>query len=567
MLKFLKFANQMRGKFEYQTLEKATTNPEPAQTEFLLGLLDENAESRFGKQHNFGAIQSISDFRRNIPIRDYEGFRPYINQIISGERSVLTERDPFMFTLTSGTTDEPKYIPVTKRSQELNSSLMRKWLYRAECDHKGLTAKASVGIVSRAVEGLTASGIPFGSASGVIYKNIPWFIRRAYAVPYAVSEIEDYDERYFVLARFALAQRVSFIATPNPTTLLRLARIVGENCEDLIGAIYDGTLGIKLNGQPKLQAELSSLLRPNPQQAWEISAAIDKTGRLRLADCWSDLRMIGCWLGGSVGIQAGKLSAHFGDVPLRDLGYLASEGNFTLPFENDRSSGILAIQNNYYEFITEGEIENQNPTILSAHELEIGKRYEILLTTAAGLYRYKINDIIEVTGFYKCTPVIAFVRKAGEMANITGEKMHVNHIVQAFETVRRRFDLNVEQFRVVPDLENCRYEIFVEIKENGFLDLPGQQILNALDDELQHVNMEYKQKRKSGRLAPPVVFQMKRGWAESGLRRHVADGKRDTQYKPQILCAQRNANDHEFIDETIKIEISKPAQASALSFV
>lgn len=542
----------MRGRFEFQTLEKATAEPEKTQRSFLLDLIKENAGSEFGRKHNFEAIRSISQFRQRVPIRDYEGYRPFINRIIRGDRSVLTRQDPFMLTLTSGTTDEPKYIPVTKRSQSLNSSLMRQWLCRAEQSHKGLLDHASGAIVSRAVEGATPFGLPFGSASGVIYKNIPWFIRRAYAVPYAVSEIEDYDLRYFALARFTLGASVSLIATANATTLLRLARTCGENQERLIRAIHDGILGIDLGDQKKLHAELSSRLRPDRERARQLFKIVNKKGCLRLAECWPDLKMIGCWLGGSVGIQAAKLFEHFGDVPMRDLGYMASEGNFTMPVADGTSSGILAIKNNFYEFIPEAEIEAPAPNILSSHELETGKRYGILLTTAAGLYRYQINDIVEVTGTFRRTPLIAFVRKAGEMANITGEKIHVNHLLLAVAATSTKFSLKVEQFRAVPDLEDCRYEIYLELKQRVFSEKLQRELLHSLDHELQYANIEYQQKRKSGRLKMPVIYLMKRGWAEAGLRRHIAEGKRDTQYKPQIICAERSDWFLKFILEEIK---------------
>jgi hypothetical protein len=467
MLKLLKFAHQLRGKLESRSLDRAATEPEKTQRRFLLDLLKKNAESQFGRLHKFSEIRSENNFRKQIPVRDYEDFRPFINRIIKGEQSVLTKENPFMFTMTSGTTAEPKYIPVTRHSQALNSSLMCQWICRAESDHKGLTSQPVVGIVSRAVEGFTASGLPYGSASGLIYKNIPWFIRRAYAVPYAVSEISDYDERYFIAARFALAASVSFVGTPNAGTLLRLAEICKDRQEELIRAIHDGTPGVELNNQPEILAELKAMLKPNPKRAKELSRIITKSGFLRFADCWSNLRLVGCWLGGSVGIQTGKLAEHFGNVPLRDLGYMASEGSFTLPFEDKTSSGILALENNFYEFVPEEEIDSAQPATLLAGELEIGKRYEILLTTAAGLYRYKINDIVEVTGFYRRAPLVSFVRKAGEMANITGEKMHVNHIIQAVESAGKKFNLKIELFRAAPNFDECLYEIYLEPEEKS----------------------------------------------------------------------------------------------------
>ncbi len=566
MLKLLKFAHQLRGRFESRSLDTATAKPAKTQRRFLLNLLKKNAESRFGALHNFSDIRSENDFQTKVPIRDYEDFRPFINRIIKGEPSVLTKENPFMFTMTSGTTDEPKYIPVTQESQAHNSSLMRQWICRAERAHENLTSQPVVGIVSRAVEGLTASGLPFGSASGVIYKNIPWFIRRAYAVPYIVSEISDYDERYFIAARFALASRVSFIGTPNPSTLLRLAQVCADRQEDLIRAVHDGTLGTELNNQPEIFAELKATLKPNPARAKQLGNVIAKHGFLRFADCWTDLRLIGCWLGGSVGIQAGKLAEHFGNVPLRDLGYMASEGSFTLPVEDETSSGILALQNNFYEFIPEKEIDSERPTTLLANELETGRRYGILLTTAAGLYRYKINDIVEVTGFYRRTPLISFIRKAGEMANITGEKMHVNHIIQVVESAEKKFNLEIEQFRAVPNFDDCLYEIYFELKENFLPDKLCREILFEIDEQLQRVNIEYKQKRQSKRLAAPIIYLMKRGWANEGLRRHIAEGKRDTQYKPQILCGKRNAADKLFIAKIIKNETAKVANEKVFSF-
>lgn len=565
MLKLLKFAHQLRGKFESRAFGAATAEPEKAQRRLLLSLLEKNAESQFGALHKFSEIRGENDFRKRIPIRDYEDFRPFINRIIKGEQSVLTKENPFMFTMTSGTTDEPKYIPVTLESQAHNSSLMRQWICHAERDHKGLTSQPVVGIVSRAVEGFTDSGLPCGSASGVIYKNIPWFIRRAYAVPYAVSEISDYTERYFVTARFALASRVSFVGTPNAGTLLRLAEICADRQEDLIRAIYDGTLGVELDKQSEISAELKAMLKPNPARAGELARIVAKRGFLRFADCWSDLRLVGCWLGGSVGVQAGKLAEHFGNAPLRDLGYMASEGSFTLPFRDGTSSGILALENNFYEFVPEEEIDSERPTTLLAHELETGKRYGILLTTAAGLYRYKINDIVEVTGFYRRTPLIYFVRKAGEMANITGEKMHVNHIIQAVESAGKKFNLKIEQFRAAPNFDDCLYEIYLEPEENFLPDALCREILFEIDRQLQRVNIEYKQKRCSKRLAAPIIYLMKRGWANEGLRRHIAQGKRDAQYKPQILCSESCAADKLFIEQIIKTEISKKSAEKVLT--
>ncbi len=153
------------------------------------------------------------------------------------------------------------------------------------------------------------------------------------------------------------------------------------------------------------------------------------------------------------------------------------------------------------------------------------------------------------------------------MANITGEKMHVNHFVQAVETIGQKLNLEIEQFRAVPNFEKCLYEIYFELKENVLPDEMCRRILSEIDEQLQRVNIEYEQKRRSKRLAAPVLFLMKRGWANEGMRRHIAAGKRDTQYKPQILCAERNAADQLFIAKIIKNETARAADEKVLSFL
>lgn len=548
----LKTAIRLHGQNSKRLLERATYEPRAAQREFLLRTLRRNADTAFGRQHDFARIKTEADYGARVPVRDYEGFRPFVNRIMAGERFILTKEQPLLLTMTSGTTGEQKFIPVTASSQKSEAGLMRQWLYRVLEDHPAYMDERSVAIVSRAVEGHTMCGLPYGSASGMTYKNVPRIIRRSQAIPYAVSEIEDYDRRYFLIARLALAAQVSFIITPNPSTLLRLTQVMREREEDLLRAIHDGTLGIHVSHQPGVCSQLSTALRPDRERARTLARVVAERGYLRPADCWPRLKLIACWTGGSVGRQAHRLFADYGSLPLRDLGYIASEGRFTVPTMDHTPSGILALCSNYYEFIPEEEADNARPSILLSHELEAGRRYSILLTTSAGLYRYRIQDIIEVTGFYNAAPLVAFVRKEGETASITGEKLHVNHFILALDEAARLCQLDIEQFRVAPDYENNRYDIYLEIKGGVSHALLRNEALSAIDRALGKVNIEYAQRRASGRLGSPRLHLMRSGWANQISRRQIASGKRDTQYKWPLLSAEPRAEDLPFITSTIE---------------
>jgi hypothetical protein len=545
---------KLRGYSVARKLDRAAERPLETQRSVLLDLIARNADTAFGRDHRFKLIRSETDYRRQVPIRDYEGIRPYVDRIIQGEDAVLTASAPQMLNTTSGTTGDPKYIPVTAETLSNSGAFALQWLYRALKDHPSLLAHAFAAIVSRAIEGRMPSGLPYGSASGMLYQRIPRAVRSAYAIPYLASEIRNYDQRYFVAARLALAARVSYIGTPNPSTLIRLAETGASCAEQIIGAIHDGRLGIELPDQPDVAAQLEAGLSPDPARARDLEHAAGRAGTLRPLECWPDLALIGCWLGGSVGTQARRLKEFYGDVPIRDLGYLASEGHFTIPHEDHTASGILALHSGYFEFIPEEAVDEPEPPVLSCHQLELGRRYAVLLTTAGGLYRYDIHDIVQVTGSYRQAPLLAFIRKGRDMTSITGEKMHVNHLLLALEQIKQRYDVSlVDHFRLVADVEESRYHLYAEFKSEVSHELLRDEVLPDLDAVLAEVNVEYGEKRRSRRLAPLILHLMQPGWAEREYQRTAAAGKRDTQYKWQILCAESRAEDIGAIVHTIEL--------------
>src|SRR5947199_10308514 len=130
-----------------QTWEHATSNPTKRQQNFLSQLLRRNQSTVLGKEHGFAYIQNIDDYRRQVPIADYERFRPYVEQISAGARRVLTREQPFMFTLTSSTTGEAKLIPVTKAAQTIGGKLTTQWDCRASVDHENGFDRKVLGVV------------------------------------------------------------------------------------------------------------------------------------------------------------------------------------------------------------------------------------------------------------------------------------------------------------------------------------------------------------------------------------------------------------------------------------
>lgn len=543
-MSLLPFVLRLREAGHFERFQAACRDPRAAQASVLRGIVEANADTAFGRAHNFSRARAARDWHKAVPVRDYEGFRPYMERVVAGEKQVLTAEPPCMFTTTSGTTGAPKLIPVTPSWQKQMASLLRLWMYQAQADHPGCFAGQVLTVVSPAIEGHTPQGLPYGSMTGVTSQKAPWLLRRQYPTPYPVCLIKDYEARYNLIMRLALAKSLTAIVTPNPSTLMRLATLGAAQAEGLIKAIHDGTLGQPWPAvmteaglsEAEVKQAIESALVPAPERARTLSKILETHGALLPRFAWPELKLIGCWLGGSAGLHARALADVYGEtVALRDVGLLASEGRMTVPLADDTAAGPLYVHANYYEFIPEAAIDEAEPPVLGVHELEEGRRYYLLLTGANGLYRYDMNDVVEVRGFYHHTPQVAFVRKGRDMCNITGEKLHLNQVQQAIREAERAAGLAIWQFQLVPDVEASRYDLLVETRPAQPPDAVLTSFLRAFEASLARLNLEFEGKRASGRLGETRLHLMQEGWAERASRREVASGKRDAQFKWQHL--------------------------------
>lgn len=526
--------------------------PEACQARILKAILKENADTVFGREHQLHENMSIDEFRSAVPIRGYEELKSYTDRVEQGHAQILSREQPRHFAATSGTTGAPKLIPITPRWQAQLRQLNRLWLYRASIDSPGCFDHGVVMIVSNATEGHTPSGKSYGAMSGIAYERLSRVAGSGFVVPYLLTHIDDMQIRYFCIMRFALAQRVSAIGTANPTTLLRLAEALDTCADQLIDAIRHGMLGIDKNQastlDPLLLEKLQKLCVPDAQRAAALEKCRAEQGVLRPKDAWPELRLIGCWLGGSAGRHSALLSSAYGSVARRDLGFMASEGRFSLPLTNGTATGVLTTSANFYDFVDEDADDTSSARSYLAHELERGKRYRIIVTSLNGLWRYDMNDIVEVTGFAGRTPMIAFVRKGGDIVSIVGEKLHINHLQSAMSEIERDLTSTVIQFRVIPDVDSFRHDLLIE-----FTDRPAQihDLGRRIDRALAQQNEEYASKRRSERLKMPRILLMQAGWADAQIRRDIAAGKRDSQYKWRSVTDTWDENSRAAIIEEI----------------
>jgi hypothetical protein len=241
-------------------------------------------------------------------------------------------------------------------------------------------------------------------------------------------------------------------------------------------------------------------------------------------------------MGGTMRAYLRGYAEFFGDVPVRDVGLIASEGRMTIPIENGTAAGILDVRHHYFEFIPEEKGDRDEPDTIEATDLIEGRNYFIVLTTAGGLYRYHISDLVRCVGFCGEAPMIEFLNKGAHYSSLTGEKLCEHQVVAAVEAAQRSLGVRLRSYLLAPSWDAPPYYSLL-IEES---DLAGsgvaERLAEAAERELRLQNVEYVAKRDSLRLGPVRVVPIAAGsWGEFQRRRLVRSGGTVEQYKQPHL--------------------------------
>ncbi len=513
-----------------RSLNSDAATPDTCQAAVLKRMLEQNKNTAFGKHYNFAAITSVEEFIKNVPVHGYEELRPYIEkQIETGEFAIIPE-NPMMYAQTSGTTGKPKYVPILKgtidsykRAQRIFSFIQRRAIPK-------IFAGKILAIVSPAIEGHLSNGTPYGSMSGLVYQNMPDIILSKYVLPPAIFEIADYETKYRLIAAFALRESdITCLATANPSTLIRISEIIQRHSDALIEFVATGSfdvLGVPLNGEQAKQ--FSTYATPNSQRAKALETLKQSKGELRFADIWPNLQGVVAWTSGNCALLLPKLKKQLlPETKIIEMGYLSSEFRGTITIDCEHNLGIPTLQDNFFEFAEVDSWDSCNHNTLLLSQLETGKKYYIIVTTPHGLYRYFINDIIEVTGRYHNTPTITFVQKGRGVTNLTGEKLYESQVISAAAEATKAHGVTPEFFMMLADRQDFSYRFYIESLD-GF-DAPS--FAQKLNDILGELNIEYQSKAQSGRIKFADVKRLKAGTLEVYKSSCIQAGQREGQFK------------------------------------
>ena len=521
-------------------------HPRHAAEKTLRDILNISRDTAYGREHHFDVILSATNaddlfrlYRKYVPVNDsFETLRPYVERHKNGEENVLFPGKPDMYATTSGTTSEPKWIPMThKYLKDVYGKMSHIWTWNFVRHRNRIFGGHIFPIVGKEVEGYAPDGTLFGSVSGVLVRDIPSVIKKHYTAPASVMSIGDYAARNYTLMRLALQHRdVTLWATANPSTILELMRTVDEFADRLITDIEQGTLDADFDIPQPIRTELEAYMSPRPERADELRQIRQQHGKLLPKHYWPWLQYLSTWKCGNTKIYMEKyLDAFDWDRTFyQELGYIATECRFGFALD-DTNESVLFPQFHYYEFVAEDELDSPDKHFLQIYELEQGKRYCAYVTTYSGLFRYNMNDLVEVGGKYYNTPTVHMVSKVNGIVSMTGEKLYEPQFIEAVHEAEKETGIKTKFFVGFADVDESCYHFYYEFDDERIGQQEADDFTKVVDQKLAAINIEYEAKRASFRLHEPKAHILLSNAYARFKAACLQDGFRDGQFKFNLL--------------------------------
>ena len=386
----IKIVNEARwadGQNVRNRLEDITYNPMRSQEEFLMRLVRENANTDFGREHGFRNILTLNAFRRFMPLTSYEDYIPYIERIVNGEKNILTT----YLTEHISTLDGYRRLPQSRWSVQTSYDYSFCAGFYLAGNNGYLTDGMTLNLVDNSVERLP-SGVTVGNLLGRLLVKREFDNDQVYVVPIDINNWPLTTDILFLQALFALKQRnISLAVCDHYDNMLELLRYIEKHWPTLADDIEQG----------------NPYIQPDAERANAIRDIMEghHIGSQMVSQLWPNLRCMMVYDVDCLGASFELLHTYCGsNVHFVFTGISSAEGTFSTTLNLDDPQTVLIPDSVFYEF--KPKEANSYQTLLTLDQLEIGRSYELVVTTLSGLYRYKTYKHFMVVGRYHDTPTV-----------------------------------------------------------------------------------------------------------------------------------------------------------------
>ncbi len=454
-------------------IENWSNHPVAAQREVLQELVTAAQYTEFGRKYNFSKLFSLKEFKKNVPIHEYDDLRPYILRMMDGEENILWNTPVSWFAKSSGTTsDKSKFIPISEESLQDNhfqaSKDLLSYYYKNFPSSDLLTGKGLVVGGSHQISKVNED-IQYGDLSAVLMQNSPFWGQWIRTPELSVALLDEWEEKIEKLAQVTAEENVTSLAGVPTWTILLLKRI----------------LRIK--------------------------------GKTTIKEVWPNLEL---YINGGVSFVPYK--EQFDKIIGGKINYLeiynASEGFIAAQVNPDDGMLLFTEHGIFYEFMPVEEYGNESPKTVGLNNVVIGKNYALVMSTTGGLWRYLIGDTVQFTGLnpYK----IKITGRLKHYMNAFGEEVIVDNSDQAIARAAEKTNAIVNDYTAAPvyftEDSNGAHEWLVEFEKEPD---DFNNFITELDTALKNINSDYEAKRhKSIALRLPIVHKLTAGTFTEWLR-------------------------------------------------
>jgi len=440
----------------------------------LIKYLQDNKDTEYGRKYNFAAINSYDDYKANVPVSVFSDYLSLVDSITDfGKENVLTASPIKMLTMTNGTSGKAKYIPVTQEAMEIDnlfsiSAIMSKvntgLIKRGK---KGHPKGKGIFMVERTSLGKSKGGIPMGTMSSLSISDSDDYLQLITTSPNEVICPSGYLDSKYIHLLFGLKSKdICYISTAYLTPVAGMFECMENRWMDLCDDIEKGTIHEDVEMPEETRKSLLLKLAPDPVRANELRSIFAQGFDKPIVPLiWPGLSYITGIGTGNFKIHTKRIRQFIGDdIIIYNNIISASESIMALATDCETDNFLLLPQAAFFEFIPEDTKDIND--IKTFKDLEIGKRYEVLLTTLSGLYRYRIFDVFEVVDFYGEIPVVKFSFRSNVYINIAGEKTTEDDIQRAMDSFSNKTGLNITEYAAMADYSVTpgRYHILIETK-------------------------------------------------------------------------------------------------------
>ena len=519
------------GKLTYKKYVKMSRNASKIAEEQLLKRIRKNENTEFGRRHSFKSIKSYEDYKRIMPLTDYNEYKEFTDDLLENGTQGRLIKDKIDFLVhTSGTTGVKKMFPVTKeiRIPYLKSAAILFWNIKLETK-KRLKVFRGRGLTTVDTDFEVAkSGIKYGYISGYAMSSVKKITPLTTCVPKEVFGCnEDLDMEY-IKARYSMADKnLIYLMCVFMSSLTDLMHYIMENHEMIINDIEKGTIDASIKLPEKIRHDLLLGLKPDPKRAEELRMIFSSNSHYGIVPrIWPRMSIV-------LGISSAEFVPHKKkmmeytgkSIAYSYVMYSASESMISTALFADCKDYMLMPDAGFFEFIP---VDDESK-VLPMNELEVGKKYEVVITNQCGLYRYKIEDVVTITGYINEIPMLQFAYRKKQIVNIGGLHLTIEHLEAAIEKLEVVLNNKIIDYSIGTDYEHVptRMMLFLELEKQQEID----NLAQIFDDIVTEINDEHGRMIGTGQTASSIVYIVKNRTYENYRKERMKEVKVTNQIK------------------------------------